>query len=218
MASDLEALLDALGLQRAPIVGWSMGGFIAQRVAARSPQRVATMSLLSTDPGGPGAVVADRRAWAELTDSSGTPRTQATVQEEFLRIFNLTGKAENRGRRGFATRTSTSMGSRSGCRWSTPARSSSRNRRSATRLSPTPTSCPRWRAWRRPEERPRKLGGCRLLEVGPQTPPPAARLRTTSSSPTTTSSQAKTARHTRNRRTTSSASANPAGSWPSTTT
>ena len=49
-------------------------------------------------------------------------------------------------------------------------------------------------------------------------PSPSAPSRTTSSSPTTTSSPVRPAGPTRNRRTTSSASANVAGSWPSTTT
>jgi pimeloyl-ACP methyl ester carboxylesterase len=78
MAADLEALLDSLELARVPVVGWSMGGFIAQRLALRSPRRVAALVLFSTDPGGPEAVAAEPRVWAELTDHSGTPRQRAT--------------------------------------------------------------------------------------------------------------------------------------------
>lgn len=78
MAADLEALLDARGIERLSVAGWSMGGFIAQALAARAPQRVEALVLLSTDPGGPGAVLADPAVWAQLTDSSGTPREQAT--------------------------------------------------------------------------------------------------------------------------------------------
>lgn len=78
MAADLEALLDARGIERLPVVGWSMGGFVAQRLALRCPGRVAGLGLLATDPGGPESVPADPRVWAELTDASGTPREQAT--------------------------------------------------------------------------------------------------------------------------------------------
>ena len=78
MAADLEALLDSLGIERLPVVGWSMGGFVAQRLVVRAPQRVASLALLSTDPGGPGAVLANPEAWARLIDHSGTPREQAT--------------------------------------------------------------------------------------------------------------------------------------------
>jgi pimeloyl-ACP methyl ester carboxylesterase len=78
MAADLEALLDSLGFDRLPLVGWSMGGFVAQRLASRSPDRVAALALLSTDPGGPGAVKPDPAVWARMTDHSGTPRQRAT--------------------------------------------------------------------------------------------------------------------------------------------
>lgn len=78
MAADLEALLDAREIEKLPVAGWSMGGFIAQTLAARSPQRVEALVLLSTDPGGPDAVLAEPAIWARLADDSGTPREQAT--------------------------------------------------------------------------------------------------------------------------------------------
>jgi pimeloyl-ACP methyl ester carboxylesterase len=78
MAADVVAVLDALGLARVPVVGWSMGGFVAQALAAGAPDRVQAMGLLGTDPGGPGAVLADPEVWAQLTDTSGSAREQAT--------------------------------------------------------------------------------------------------------------------------------------------
>lgn len=78
MAVDLERLLDALGLQHAAVAGWSMGSYVAQRLAIRSPARVDALVLLASAPGGPAAVAADPRSWAQLTDHSGTPREQAT--------------------------------------------------------------------------------------------------------------------------------------------
>jgi pimeloyl-ACP methyl ester carboxylesterase len=77
MAGDLEALLDHLGIERTALVGWSMGGFVAQRLALRAPQSVSAMVLLASAPGGP-AVSAEPRVWAMLTDHTGTPREQAT--------------------------------------------------------------------------------------------------------------------------------------------
>ena len=78
MAADMEALLDALGIERTAVVGWSMGGFVAQRLAARTPERIAALALLSTDPGGPDSVPADPAVWSRLTDHSGSAREQAT--------------------------------------------------------------------------------------------------------------------------------------------
>jgi pimeloyl-ACP methyl ester carboxylesterase len=78
MAADALAVLDALGIESAAVVGWSMGGFIAQALSAAAPARVASLSLVSTDPGGPDCVLADPEAQALLTDVGGTPREQAS--------------------------------------------------------------------------------------------------------------------------------------------
>jgi pimeloyl-ACP methyl ester carboxylesterase len=48
MASDAIALLDALGVAQATVVGHCMGGFIAQRVAAMAPERVSGLLLVAT--------------------------------------------------------------------------------------------------------------------------------------------------------------------------
>jgi len=47
-ADDAVAVLDALGIDRAIVVGYSMGGTIAQLVAHRAPQRVSGLVLAST--------------------------------------------------------------------------------------------------------------------------------------------------------------------------
>lgn len=78
MAADLEALLDALEIERAPVVGWSMGGFAAQRLASRAPSRVEALALLATDPGGPESIPAATADWSRLVDHSGSPRERAT--------------------------------------------------------------------------------------------------------------------------------------------
>ena len=52
-ASDLDALLDALDVDRAVICGLSMGGAIAQAFAAAHPEKVAGLVLADTFPAGP---------------------------------------------------------------------------------------------------------------------------------------------------------------------
>ena len=77
MAEDAFALLDHLGIASAHVLGWSMGGFIAQTLTLAEPDRVKTLTLLSTDPGGSLAVRRTAEADRRLTDHSGTPREQA---------------------------------------------------------------------------------------------------------------------------------------------
>ncbi|MPY94350.1 MAG: alpha/beta fold hydrolase [Acidimicrobiia bacterium] len=50
-ADDAVRLLDHLGAERAHVVGLSMGGMIAQDLAGRAPDRVATLALVDTSPG-----------------------------------------------------------------------------------------------------------------------------------------------------------------------
>ena len=52
LSGDVLRILDALDVDRAHLVGLSMGGGIAQEVAARHPDRVATLTLIATSPAG----------------------------------------------------------------------------------------------------------------------------------------------------------------------
>ena len=51
MAEDVVGLLDALGLHRVHLVGASMGGYVAQSVALRHPDRLRSLSLIMTSTG-----------------------------------------------------------------------------------------------------------------------------------------------------------------------
>jgi pimeloyl-ACP methyl ester carboxylesterase len=77
MAVDMAALLDDLDWETADVVGWSMGGFVAQQLAADAPERVSRLVLLGTDPGGADALHAMGDAFRRLIDHSGTPHEQA---------------------------------------------------------------------------------------------------------------------------------------------
>ena len=54
LVADAVALLEALGIARAHLVGMSMGAGIAQHAALRFPERVASLTLIASSPAVPG--------------------------------------------------------------------------------------------------------------------------------------------------------------------
>ncbi|OGW74901.1 MAG: hypothetical protein A2Z72_06230 [Omnitrophica bacterium RBG_13_46_9] len=70
-ADDTAGLLDALGIERAHILGWSMGTNIAQELALRHPDKVDKLILYAADPGGKECVQPESPL-KTVTDTSGT--------------------------------------------------------------------------------------------------------------------------------------------------
>ena len=56
LAGDAVALLDTLEIERAHVLGISLGGMIAQELVLAAPERVRKLVLCSTTPGGPDSV------------------------------------------------------------------------------------------------------------------------------------------------------------------
>jgi non-heme chloroperoxidase len=80
-ATDAIQLMDALHISSAVVVGHSMGSFIARRIAARAPQRVARLVLIGTGPAGRNKAVSElSEAVRLLTDP---------VDEAFARDFQM---------------------------------------------------------------------------------------------------------------------------------
>jgi pimeloyl-ACP methyl ester carboxylesterase len=78
MAADVAGIIDALGLERPAVLGWSMGGFVALALALSEPAKVSKLVLLSTSGGGDLATLGDPETRQRLRDTAGTPREQAS--------------------------------------------------------------------------------------------------------------------------------------------
>jgi pimeloyl-ACP methyl ester carboxylesterase len=89
MAADTVGLLDALGLADTHIAGVSMGGMIAQTVAARYPDRVRTLTSIMSNTG---ARRVGRPALSTWLLMGGKPaRTREEAQARAVRIFRHIG-------------------------------------------------------------------------------------------------------------------------------
>lgn len=73
MAADAAGLLEALGVERAHIVGASMGGMIAQLVAADYPERTLSLTSIMSTTGNPELPRATPEAMARLNTPAPDP-------------------------------------------------------------------------------------------------------------------------------------------------
>jgi pimeloyl-ACP methyl ester carboxylesterase len=89
MAADAVGLLDALGIASAHIVGASMGGMIAQTVAARHPERVRSLVSIMSNTG---ARRSGRPAVSTyLRMGARPPKTREQAGERAVRFFRHIG-------------------------------------------------------------------------------------------------------------------------------
>jgi pimeloyl-ACP methyl ester carboxylesterase len=77
LADDAAQVIEMLGIEPVNVLGWSMGGFVAQTLALQYPRRIKKLILLSTDSGGADADLASAAVWSQLIDMSGTSHEQA---------------------------------------------------------------------------------------------------------------------------------------------
>lgn len=98
MAADAVALLDALGIARAHVVGASMGGMIAQLVAAGWPDRISSLvSVMSSSgaPGLPGPTPALRCRLIARRPANPTREQVVAVGAETLRLISYPDPASD---------------------------------------------------------------------------------------------------------------------------
>lgn len=90
MAQDAFGVLDALGIRQAHVVGASMGGMIAQRMALAAPDRVLTITSLMSSSGARHLPGPHPRV-LQVLFTRPADRSEAAVTQYYVRLFRAIG-------------------------------------------------------------------------------------------------------------------------------
>jgi 3-oxoadipate enol-lactonase len=94
MAADAVAVMDAANVPSAHVLGLSMGGMIAQELALQYPDRVRSLILACTSPGGENAVRADQDVLSVIGSFMSMGPEAGT--EAFVPLLHAAGTARTR--------------------------------------------------------------------------------------------------------------------------
>lgn len=93
MAEDGFAVLDALGIESAHILGASMGGMIAQQMAIQTPSRVRSLTSMMSHTGDRRHFVAKRQAIQALI--TNTPKNAEDAGQRVVDLMNVIGSKKH---------------------------------------------------------------------------------------------------------------------------
>ena len=93
MAADAVGVLDALKIERAHIVGVSMGGMIAQRVAIAAPQRVLSLTSIMSSSGARGLPRAKPRVLKALL-SRPASHAHEDIVNHYINLYTVIGSPD----------------------------------------------------------------------------------------------------------------------------
>ncbi|MES2298267.1 MAG: alpha/beta hydrolase [Pseudomonadota bacterium] len=91
MAEDARGVLSALGVAKAHVVGASMGGMVAQLLAARHPQCVLTLTSIMSTSGRRGLPGPSKAARKVLMARPKKPKDPASVTDHLVATFQAIG-------------------------------------------------------------------------------------------------------------------------------
>jgi pimeloyl-ACP methyl ester carboxylesterase len=91
MASDAVGVLDALGVAKAHVVGASMGGMIAQLVAADHPERTISLTSIMSTTGNPALPPATPEAMAVLSTPAPHPSDEEAYAAHGIKNARIIG-------------------------------------------------------------------------------------------------------------------------------
>ena len=90
MANDSIGVLDALQIKQAHVVGVSMGGMIAQRVALVAPQRVASLTSIMSSSGARGLPAAHPHVMRVMF-SRPASSAQSDIVQHYVKLYTAIG-------------------------------------------------------------------------------------------------------------------------------
>ena len=86
MAEDAIGLLDGLKIDRAHVVGVSMGGMIAQLMAAKFPERVRSLTSIMSTTGNPRLPTPELKAMSALLSRPKNPNDPGSIVDRAVRV------------------------------------------------------------------------------------------------------------------------------------
>jgi pimeloyl-ACP methyl ester carboxylesterase len=83
-AEDTKSFLDALGIKKANVLGWSMGTYVLQELMLKYPDKINKLIILSGNCRGKESVEPSQNVIDTLTDTSGTVQE---IGERFIKLL-----------------------------------------------------------------------------------------------------------------------------------